>query len=471
MNSSIIWILFPGLIAVICLLLQHRETTVAILGAFVALCLAGLAYWLPSGEQLVIGPWIIPFGDTWEVLGRRFVLAVSDRPTIIVLYLATGLWLGAVPLARPGRLFVPLSLGMVALLTAAIAVEPFLYAALLIEIAVLLSIPFLIATGTKARRGAIRYLTFQTLGVPFILLAGWMLTGVEVTPGDRDLLLRASAFLGLGFAFLLAIFPFHTWIPMLGGESHPYAAAFVFLLLPGAVTLFGLSFLERFTWLGDAASTYTLFEVVGIGMIFAAGIWAAFQRDLGRLMGFALLMDIGFSMLALSQAQGQQIDRFLGLFFASLVPRGLAMGLWALALSDLRRKAGGLDFGQVLGLGRENPLLMASILLANFSIAGLPALASYPPRLAILQHLSAAPGEQGVYWALVGSLGLMIGGLRTLGVLSHGLEDVKWKLTESPILVVYLVAGLASLLALGLAPQLFLPGFTDMPLIFRQPLP
>jgi formate hydrogenlyase subunit 3/multisubunit Na+/H+ antiporter MnhD subunit len=470
-NSSVLWILFPGFIALFCLFLQRRETLVALLGAFVALSLAGLAYWLPSAEQFVIGPWIVQFDDTWVVLGRRFVLTVSDRPTIIVLYLATGLWLGAVPLARPGPLFVPLSLGMVALLTAAIAVEPFLYAALLIEIAVLLSIPFLIASGTHARRGAIRYLTFQTLGVPFILLAGRMLTGVEVTPGDEDLLLRATAFLGLGFAFLLAVFPFHTWIPMLGGESHPYAAAFVFLLLPGAVSLLGLSFLERFSWLGNVASTYVFIEVVGIGMVFTAGVWAAFQRDLGRLMGYAFLIDIGFSLLTLSLAQGQQIDRFLGLYFASLVPRGLAMGVWALALSHLRRKAGGLDFGQVLGMGRESPLLMASIVLANLSIAGLPTLASFPPRIAIYQQLSGASPALSIYLAMIGSLGLIIGGLRTLGVLAHGPEEARWKFTEPPILMVYLVAGLVALLALGLAPQLFLPAFTDMPLIFRQPLP
>jgi NADH:ubiquinone oxidoreductase subunit 2 (subunit N) len=293
---------------------------------------------------------------------------------------------------------------------------------------------------------------------------------VEVTPGDPEVVLRATAFLGLGFAFLLAVFPFHTWIPMLAKECHPFAAAFVFMLLPGAISLFGMSFLDRFAWLRDTTSTYTLFEVTGAAMIFTAGLWSAFQRDLGRLMGFALLLDIGFSFLALSQAQGQQSDQFLGLFFATLIPRGLGLGVWALALSNIRRIAGGLDFRHVVGLGRNYPVFMASIVLANFSMAGLPFLASFPTRLAILQNLTESTGL-GVSWTLIGSLGLLIGGMRTLGVLADGSDGESWKVNESRILIVYLLSGVFVLIALGLAPGLFLRGFVEMPIIFGQPVP
>ena len=453
MNTSLIWIIFPAVIAVVCLFFQRRETLVAILGVFTALTLAALAYWLPSEELWTIGPWNLSFSDTWSVLGRQFVLSETDRPALIVLYLAVGLWFGAVPIARPGQLFVPFGLGFVALLTAAIAVDPFLYAALLVEMAVLLSIPTLITPGSRVGRGLLRYLTFQTLGLPFILFAGWMLTGVEVTPGDQGLIVRAGVFLGFGFALLLAVFPFHTWIPMLASESHPYAVGFVFLLLPGAIGVFGLSFLERYAWLRDAPGTYTLLLVVGAVMVFMSGLWSALQRDLGRLMGFGLLLDSGFSFLALSQTEGDQAVTFLVLFFAALIPRGLSLGIWALCLSFLRRKVGGLDFGAVRGCGREHPVLLASMAIAIFSLAGLPVLSSFPIRLAILKSLSLSY-PQVVALALVGSLGLVTGGIRALGEFLDHPESRKWRLSEPGLLTIYLLIGSIGLILMGLAPQL-----------------
>lgn len=470
MNTSYIWIVFPGVIAVLCLFLQRRETLVAILGTLTALALAALAYWLPSAEQWTIGPWTLPLNDTWSVVGRQFVLSEAERPALIVLYLAAGLWFGAVPVARPGQLFVPFGLAFVALLTAAIAVDPFLYAGLLLEMAVLLSVPTLITPGSRVGRGVIRYLTFQTLGVPFILFTGWMLTGVEVTPGDQDLILRAGVFLGLGFAFLLAVFPFHTWIPMLANEAHPYAAGFVFLLLPGAIGLFGLSFLERYAWLRDAPGTYILMQVVGVVMVFTAGFWSAFQRDLGRLMGFALLLDSGFSFLALSQAQGEQAIPFLVLFFAAMIPRGISLGVWALGLSFLRRKVGGLDFGQVRGLGRQHPVLLATSAMAVFSLAGLPILASYPIRLAILQSLSSS-APQVVSLALLGSLGLLTGGVRALAVFLDHPDRRTWKFSEPRLLLFYLLIGSCGLLLFGLAPQLLTQAFADLLAVFAAASP
>jgi hypothetical protein len=54
LNSAYIWIFLPGLVAVGLLLLQKRETLVAILGTLVTAGLAALAAWLPVQEQIFI---------------------------------------------------------------------------------------------------------------------------------------------------------------------------------------------------------------------------------------------------------------------------------------------------------------------------------------------------------------------------------------------------------------------------------
>ena len=203
MSAPVVWILIPGGVAGLLFLIRRWERLTLTLGTFTALALAGAARLLPVGDVVNIGPWSLKLGDTLMVLGRRFVLQSDDLPMLTLIYLVAALWLATASIARPGNMFVPIALGVISLLTAALAVDPFLYAALFIEIAALLIVPVLVRPGERAGRGVLRFLTFQTLGVPFILFTGWMLAGVEASPGDLESVLRASLLLGFGFAFLL----------------------------------------------------------------------------------------------------------------------------------------------------------------------------------------------------------------------------------------------------------------------------
>lgn len=470
MSAPLVWIVLPGLLAAALLAIQPRERLVAVIGTLISASLAALAWWLPIKERFFIGPWTLTFLDTLSVLGRRFTLAEADRPALVVLYLTAAFWFGAAYVAQAGPLFVPLGLGMVVLLTAAVAVEPFLYAALFIEMAVLVSIPFLISVGKPVGRGVLRYLTFQTLGMPFILLTGWMLSGMEASPGALELVPHVSVLIALGFALLLAVFPFYTWIPMLAKESHPYTAAFVFLLLPGTISLLGLGFLDRFTWLRTSENTYALLRSAGVLMVVTAGIWAAFQTHLERILAYALILEIGFSFIAIGLAQGTQAGTFLGIFFAALLPRGLSLGVWALALATIRSRFSVLSFREVQGFARCAPVACGSLVLAHFSLAGLPLLAGFPVRLALLEGLSEV-SLLSALWVLLGCLGLLAGGLRTLAVLVMGREEGQWQVTESWSQRFFLISGAVSLVILGLVPQWFLPLLARLPLAFEQLVP
>jgi hypothetical protein len=73
--------------------------------------------------------------------------------------------------------------------------------------------------------------------------------------------------------------------------------------------------------------------------------------------------------------------------------------------------------------------------------------------------------------SLTGSFGLAIGGIRALAVLVNGSDNVKWRISEPKIVVVYLLLGLLGILLLGLVPQLFFREFARLPVTFGQPLP
>lgn len=470
MNAPFLWILLPGLAAILLYFIQQWEKTVTVLATLLCLALAALALWLPLEEQIKIGPWMVPFSDTLILLGRRFILSTADRPALAMLYVTAALWFGAAPVARSGRVFVPLGLAMIALLTAAIAVEPFLYAALIIGIAVLVSIPFLSPVGERVGPGVLRYLAYMTLGMPFILFTGWILAGVESAPGDPALIIVASILLAVGFSLLLAVFPFHTWIPMLAQQTHPYLASFVFLMLPGAVFFFGLSLFDRYPWLRDYPNVSLAVQWVGVAMVFLAGAWSGFQRHPGRLLGFAVILEIGFGLVAIGLASGEQSLLYLGEFFAGWLPRGIALGVWALALSALRLASPKMGFEHIRGLGRSHPLVTASLILAILSLAGLPLLASFPIRISLLSGLAESSVQRAAL-ALLGMAGLLLGGLRTLAVLVGGDDSVPWQVSESRILWVYLGLGTSAMFLLGLFPQWFLPFFQRMAAAFGQLVP
>jgi NADH:ubiquinone oxidoreductase subunit 2 (subunit N) len=250
---------------------------------------------------------------------------------------------------------------------------------------------------------------------------------------------------------LLAIFPFHTWIPMLFDETDPYSAAFVVFTLPVMISLFGVSFLERYAWLRNSQGLYELLRSAGLLMMAAGGLWAAFQKDFGRMLGFAVIAEIGFTLLALSLPRGGGLD----IIFASLIVRAAAVLLWAVSLNGLRHLSAELSFQALQGIGRQFPFLAAGLLGAHLSLAGFPALAGFPTRLGLWQELAGVDAWS-AWGALLGSLGLLAGGIRSMAVLVMRPPDAEPLEARIPLrFSILAILGLGIVLLLGVFPQLY----------------
>lgn len=452
MSAPVIWIILPGSVSILLFLLQKWERGVLISGALVAAALSCFAWFVPIGDILELGPWLFEVSQSLSVLGRKFVINANDRSILVLIYMSAAFWFIGSYVVRQNPLFVPTGLGIAALLTAAISVEPFLYAALLIEIAVLISIPMLISPAQKVKGGILRFLTLQTMGMPFILLTGWMLAGVEVAPGDTDLVMHSNFLMALGFSLMLGIFPFHIWIPMLSEQENPYKVSFLLFLFPIVISLFGISFLERYAWLPASPLLYSALRLTAMIMLVVGGIWAAFQNHLGRMMGFAVIVEIGLTLLSIGT--GSEVAGYsegLGLFFLLLLPRGLSLVLWGMALAILRSYTRGLNFTEVIGIAKRFPIAVGSLLMAHFSLAGFPLLAGFSVRLT-LWKTAAGKFPIMALAAFIGSAGLLVAGLRTFGVVVLG-EGESWSITENMGQSVLLVCGCILLVLVGLFPQ------------------
>jgi formate hydrogenlyase subunit 3/multisubunit Na+/H+ antiporter MnhD subunit len=462
MNAPTLWILFPIGLGILMLFINNQRL-LSVLGGSFALVLALIAQFVPIEVALTLGPYSFRIETTFTILGRSLVILPTEGSLLALIYGAAALWFFGAEASKTATRLVPLGFMIIALMVASIGVQPFLYAALFIEMAILLAIPMLTSIYRPPGRGVVRFLIYQTLAMPFILLAGWLLAGVEASPGDLALTAQSAAMLGMGFAFLLAIFPLYSWIPLLIEENSPYIVGFLLWILPTITIIFGAGFLDRYSWLRSSPQLILALRSLGLLMVVTGGTFAAFQRHLGRIMAYGSIAETGFSLLALS------LDLRLGvpILFLLIPARALGLAVWSLSLTIIKENVETMRFGATRGILRVTPLAGAGIIVATLSTGAFPLLAGFPSRLALWEGLSR-DSISAALWMAVGIVGLLTSAFRSLAVISMADEYTGWTRRESPTQMTMLWLGIMGLFLLGLFPQTIQHFLANLPLMFEH---
>ncbi|MEN6579923.1 MAG: proton-conducting transporter membrane subunit [Anaerolineaceae bacterium] len=378
MTTPTIWIFLPVLFSLL-LILVHRLHKLSVwIACTISLLLAVVAMFFPQNLDLKLFGRNFLFDDTFLILNRALIITGTELKTVAMLYLFSFLWNIAGMRFSVSRWFPTISLTITALWVSALAVEPFLYAALIVELIVLISVLLLTPRGEQAGSGVMRYLVLQTIALPFILLSGWMVTGIESAPSASTLILRGAVLILIGFSLWLAVFPLHTWLPMLADKTHPWVFSFVFLMQQSSLSIFLLKVLDQFAWLRNLNGVFPAMQWVGVLTVLAGGVLASLQTKVNRILAYLILIETGYSVLAIgliSQGGGEALA-------LSFLPRALAYLQYAYTLSSIQQIAPEIDggFPSLRGLFTRLPFHSMSLIISLLCLLGLPALGLFPAR-------------------------------------------------------------------------------------------
>ncbi len=459
MSAPLIWIVLPLLVSII-LLFVRRNYVLANLIQLV-FCVLMIFFLLISriAEKGSVATLAIIVQPTLRILGRSFILTDVEKFTIGLYYVALAAWSLVLFVKNKNSKIVPLGLTLSALLLAAMAVEPFLYSALIIEVAVIISILIAFDPDTGRNKGIIRALIFFTLGMPFILLAGWYLAGGETSPVNDQQLTVSSLLLGLGFIFWMGVFPFHSWVPLIMEESDITDSMYILTVLPFSIIIIFLKYLNGFAWLRDYQLVFQALILLGGVMVLTGAIWSVFQTRLKKMIGYLILFFNGFLLIALglNSSQGYLI------FSELLLPRFVCLFLLMVCILVIDEQERLETLADLKSLFYRYPFCSSGFMLGIFTVVGMPLTGGFLPLQSLYQATSR--NHPIVLILMIGSVAILtISLLRLFMVIMHPNEDdFGFETKKESRLEKFLIGLLIALnLLSGLLPKILFPAFAQI---------
>jgi multicomponent Na+:H+ antiporter subunit D len=268
-----------------------------------------------------------------------------------------------------------------------------------LEVASISSYALIACRGGRGLMAAFRYLLLGTVGASFYLLGVGFLYALTGTLNMADmaqhlphevgsrLFVGGVGFLLIGLGVKMGLFPFHGWLPDAYADAHPAAAA----LLAASGTKAAAYVLARVLFFVLPASSLPVGPIVawlGAVAIVAGGVLAARQLDLGRLLAYSSVSQMGYIAL--------------GIGLGSTVA---VAGAYLHVLNHALMKAA--LFLALVGTGRSpgrSPVASACVAIAALSMVGIPPAGGFFSKWYLLQGTLAVDQPALTAAVLAGSL-------------------------------------------------------------------
>ncbi len=232
---------------------------------------------------------------------------------------------------------------------------------------------------------AFRHAAVSGAGVPDGLVFDYLV--LAQTPLPAELQTAVFLLLLIGFGVKAAMFPLHTWLPVVAMEG---PVAITATLAGLKVGVYGI--IRFVVPLAPAAAQELHWLLAGLGVvgILYGALAALAQSNLRRMLAYASVSHVGLVILGIAAFNVQGIQ---GALF-QLANFTIVAGGTFLLTGFLHHRIGSTDFISLGGAARTMPLLAAFYLLLGFAGIGLPGTTGFPAEHLILigslqSHLGA----------------------------------------------------------------------------------
>ena len=260
----------------------------------------------------------------------------------------------------------------------------------------------------QALTAAFQYLVMGTIGATFLLIGIGLTYAVTGTLNMSDITARlqdveefrtlhtAFAFIFIGIALKLAMFPLHLWLP----NVYTYAPSVISVFLAATATKVAIYVLIRviFTIYGiefafeEIHINWFLLPLSAIAVI-SASLIAIFQTNIKRMLAYSSVAQIGYILLGIGLASMTGLTAaILHLFNHALMKGALFMTLGAVFY-----KMNTVQLGDLNGIGRRMPLTMGAFVIGGLSLVGVPLTVGFISKW----YLVVAALEQQWWWLVV----------------------------------------------------------------------
>ncbi|RST30959.1 NADH-quinone oxidoreductase subunit NuoN [Sphingomonas ginkgonis] len=271
-------------------------------------------------------------------------------------------------------------------------------------------------TDERSAEAGLKYFVLGALASGILLYGISLLYGFTGTTGFTGVaaafvregttsigLLFGLVFLLAGLAFKISAVPFHMWTPdVYEGAPTPVTAFFASAPKVAALLLSTRVCLEALAPATEAWRQIVIFA--SLASIFLGAIAAFGQTNVKRLLAYSSINNVGFVLIGLA-AGGRAGAQSVLFYVAVYVVMTLGAFLCVLKL----REEDGTPFeslSRLAGLSQTRPGLALALAIFMFSLAGIPPLFGFWPKLMVFQ---AAINAGLVPLAVAGIIGTVVG--------------------------------------------------------------
>ena len=212
------------------------------------------------------------------------------------------------------------------------------------------------------------------LGLSFIYGTTGSIYFADVLPaiGNNSLQLLGFIFFLSGMGFKISLVPFHFWAADVYEGSPVNVTAFLSVISKGAA-VFILTIILYKVFSNIRESWELILYVLSVATMTIANLFAIRQNNLKRFMAFSSIAQAGFILLGIMGADQAGMTAVVYFMLIYVFTNLAAFGV----ISSISHQTGNETISSYNGLYRTNPLLSLTMMLALFSLAGIPPVAGF----------------------------------------------------------------------------------------------